>query len=123
MLTYQGSVFLGKLMTDLRKKLHISTIKMSPYHPQTDGLLERWHGTLKGILRRAGDGKVECDILLTYCLFSYRATSHVNPGLTYFELLFGRQVRGPLEVLKTGWKDGKTKEKYVVDCVSKNAEI
>ena len=50
LLTDQGSVFVGKLMTDLRKKLHISRIKTSPYHSQTGGLLERWHGPLKEVL-------------------------------------------------------------------------
>ena len=45
-LTGRGSVFVGKLMSQLCKMLDIKPIRTSPYHPETDGLLERWHSAL-----------------------------------------------------------------------------
>ena len=42
LLTDQGSVFMGKLTSQLFEKLGIKQIETSPYHPQTDGTLERW---------------------------------------------------------------------------------
>ena len=46
LLTDQGKQFMGTLMSDLCKKLQINKVQTSPYHPQTNGCLERWHGTL-----------------------------------------------------------------------------
>ena len=33
--------------------LGISQIRISPYHPQSDGALERWHACLKGTIVKA----------------------------------------------------------------------
>ena len=56
-LTYQGSVFMRKLMKQLCTLLDIKPIKTSPYHPQTDGLLERWHFDLRVMLKKAMSDK------------------------------------------------------------------
>lgn len=50
-LTDQGSVFVGRFMKEMCELLGIKHIHTSPYHPQTDGCLERWHGSLKSIVR------------------------------------------------------------------------
>ena len=47
LLTDQGKQFTGALMQELCKLLQIEKIQTSAYHPQTNGCLERWHGTLK----------------------------------------------------------------------------
>ena len=52
--TDQGSVFIGKLMTRLCEELQVEKIKTSPYHPQSNGCLERWHSTLKATLMKVG---------------------------------------------------------------------
>ena len=48
-LTDQGMVFIGTLTS---QRLGVGQIKTSPYHPQTNGTLERWHVTLKSMLRK-----------------------------------------------------------------------
>ena len=52
-LTYQGSVFMGKLMKQLCVTLSIERIRTSPNHPETDILLERWHPNLLSMLNKA----------------------------------------------------------------------
>ena len=42
-LTDQGINFMSKLLTELYRMLHIQPIHTSPYHPQTDGLVERFN--------------------------------------------------------------------------------
>ena len=44
-----GSVFMGRMMKEMCKMLGIKQIRTSPYHFQTDGCLERWHGSLKEV--------------------------------------------------------------------------
>ena len=39
-LTDQGSNFMSQLLTELYQMLHIHPIRTTPYHPQTDGLVE-----------------------------------------------------------------------------------
>ena len=48
--TDQGTVFMSQLTKQLCKTLEIDRVRTSPYHPQSDGALERWHACLKGTL-------------------------------------------------------------------------
>ena len=43
----QASNFVGNLMAQLYNQLGISRIKTSAYHPEANGLVERFNGTLK----------------------------------------------------------------------------
>ena len=76
----------------------------TPYHPQNDGLVERFNGTLKSMLKKFvnKNGK-DWDECLPYILFAYREVPQETTGFSPFELLFGRKVRGPLDVLKEAW--------------------
>ena len=84
MLTDQGSVFMGRLTKELCGLLNIDHLRTSLYHPQTDGYLECWHGSLKHMLRKCGP-----HILLKYFLFVYRCSPHSNTGFSPFEIIFG----------------------------------
>lgn len=46
----QGMPFVPKLMIDLCRLLQDKHLKTSVYHPQTDGLVERFNQTLKRML-------------------------------------------------------------------------
>ena len=72
-----------------------------------NGALERWHGCIKGMLRRLEDGREEWDRLLKYCLLAYRAIPHTATGFSPYELVHGRALRGPLEAMKEGWVKGE----------------
>ena len=57
------------------------------------------------MLRKTADdeGK-DWDRLLPYLLFAYREVPQASTGFSPFELLYGRQVRGPLDVLRETWE-------------------
>ena len=81
--------------------LHIQPIRTTPYHPQTDGLVERFNQTLKLMLRKTAVKEgIDWDKMLPYVLFAYREVPQTSTGFSPFELLYGYQVRGPLDVLK-----------------------
>ena len=46
-LTDQGSNFTSQLLIEIYRMLHIHPIRTTPYHPQTDGLVERFKVTPK----------------------------------------------------------------------------
>ena len=90
-LTDQGSVFMSKLTQQLYQTLDIKRVRTSPYHPQSDGALERWHACLKGMMRRAEIDLTNWDKQLKFLLFAYRDTPHCVTGFSPFTLLFGRE--------------------------------
>lgn len=49
-LTDRDSNFTSELMTELHKLLGISAIKTSAYHPETDGMVERFNATLSWLM-------------------------------------------------------------------------
>ena len=93
-LTDQGSNFQSQLLKELYRLLHVEPLRTSPYHPQTDGLVERFNQTLKRMLKKtaAEDGK-DWDRLIPYLLFAFREVPQESMGFSPFELLYGRDVR------------------------------
>ncbi len=72
-LTDQGSNFTSKLLSEIYKLLNVRGITTTPYHAQTDGLVERFNGTLKAMLKKFIDSEPrKWDDLLPYLLFAYR---------------------------------------------------
>ena len=56
-LTDQGTNFTSRLMQLFHKQLGISAIKTTPYHPQTDGFVERFNQMLRKMLFVDDTGK------------------------------------------------------------------
>ena len=117
-LTDQGTNFTSQLLAELYRLLHVKALRTSPYHPQTDGLVERFNQTLKEMLRKTAqeDGK-DWDKLIPYVLFAYREVPQESTGFSPFELLYGREVRGPLDVLKETWERSPKSDDSVVSHV------
>ena len=53
MLTDQRSQFVARLTKELCTLLGVQKLHTTPYHPQTNGTLERFHGTLEAMLTKA----------------------------------------------------------------------
>ena len=95
-LTDQGANFTSRLLAEVYRLLHVKGLRTSPYHPQTDGLVERFNQTLKEMLRKTAseEGKA-WHKLLPYVLFAYREVPQESTGFSPFELVYGREVHGP----------------------------
>ena len=93
-LTDQGT---SQLLAELYRLLNIHSIWTTPYHPQTDGLVDHFNQTLKAMLQRTvtQEGK-DWDRLLPYLLFAYHEVPQTSTGFSPFKLLNGRAVRSPL---------------------------
>ena len=113
-LTDKGSNFTSQLLTELYKMLNVHPIRTSPYHPQTDGLVERFNQTLKAMLRKAAIERKDWDKMIPYLLFAYREVPQASTGFSPFELLYGRAVHGPLDVLRQTWEVDKKADESVI---------
>ena len=59
------------------------------------------------------DGK-DWDRFIPYILFAYREVPQETMGFSPFELLYGREVRGPLDIPKEAWKPASKSDISVV---------
>jgi hypothetical protein len=117
-LTDQGTNFMLKLLSEVYRLLSVKVIRTSPYHPQTDGLIERFNQTLKAMLQKVGNNEGrDWDRWLPYVLFAYREVTQALTGFSPFELLYGRSVRGPLDVLREAWEADSCGEESVVSYI------
>uniref|UniRef100_A0A8C2DF58 Integrase catalytic domain-containing protein n=1 Tax=Cyprinus carpio TaxID=7962 RepID=A0A8C2DF58_CYPCA len=99
--TDQGTNFLSRLFKGVLGSLAISHRVSSAYHPQSQGALERFHQTLKSMLKKyCMDTARDWDEGVPLVLFAVRETVQESLGFSPAELVFGHQVRGPLKVLK-----------------------
>ena len=80
----------------------ISQVLSTPYRPQSQGALERYHQTLKAMLRKFCFANTSSwDTFIPFLLFCTRDTVQESLGFSPFQLVFGHRVRGPLSVLKS----------------------
>ena len=56
-LSYQGIIFMCQLLKEIYRLLHIHPIRTTPYHLQTDDLVEQFNKTLKSILKKVESGE------------------------------------------------------------------
>ncbi|XP_067824107.1 scaffold attachment factor B1-like isoform X2 [Heptranchias perlo] len=120
-LSNQGANFMSQLVMQLRRQCQDKQLRSTPYHPQVNGLVERFNGTLKQVLRTyAEQNPYDWDEKLQYFLFACREVPQKLTGFSPFELLYGRRVRGTLFLIKEAWS-GKCfgEDKNVVEHVLK----
>ena len=94
LLTDQGANFQSKLVKSMCQMFNIDQRRTTAYHPQTNGLCERFNQTLKALLRaRVNKDQDNWDEELPNVLLSYRIAKQETTGISPFELLYGRQAR------------------------------
>uniref|UniRef100_A0A3B1KDF6 Gypsy retrotransposon integrase-like protein 1 n=1 Tax=Astyanax mexicanus TaxID=7994 RepID=A0A3B1KDF6_ASTMX len=117
-LTDQGTPFVSKLMNDLCRLLQVKRLTTSVWHPQTDGLVERFNQTLKKTLKRlVTTDPRNWDLLLPHALFAIREIPQASTGFSPFELLYGRNPRGLLDLVKDAWESQPSPFRSVIDHV------
>lgn len=100
----QGSNFTSKLFRQVLERLGIRHAVSSAYHPQSQGALERYHQTLKNMLRTfCFEHNDDWDRGIPFALFATREAVQESLGFSPFELVFGHTVRGPLKLLQETW--------------------
>ncbi len=118
----QGSNFMSRVFRKVTKELNIKHCVSSAYHPQSQGVLERFHQTLKSMVRTyCLQHKKDWDEEIPLLLFAVRNTVQESLGFSPAELVFGHSLRGPLKVLQEqllSVSQSDTPPKNVLDHVS-----
>ena len=96
--------FTAEFMKEVSQLLSLQQITTTPYHPICNGLIERFHMTLKQMLRRmCTERPMDWDKYLPALLFPTREVPQGSLGFSPFELLYGRNVKGQMAILRELW--------------------
>ena len=104
-----ASIFRSEMTLEFHKLFGCSPRFVSPQHPEANGLIERFIGTFKGMLHHVimADEK-NWDKLIPFILWAYREIPNSTLGISPNQLVYGRQGRGPLSLLKEVWSGDQT---------------
>ena len=100
LLSDHGTNLMSTLILDICKQLGIRKLNTTAYHPECDGMVERFNRTLKTALRKhAATYETQWDKYLSGILFAYRNVPHDSTGEKPSYLLFGTDCRTPTEAV------------------------
>lgn len=91
----RGTHFNNQLMEDLMKRMGINHRLSTPYHPETNGLVERFNKTLCQALAKLGED--DWDLHIPSVLYAYRTKRNKSTKMKPFYIVYGRQDRNTLE--------------------------
>ena len=121
-LSDRGTQFTSAMMDEVLRLIACKGLRTTPYHPMCNGLCERFNQTLKKMLRRmTAEQPKEWPRFIAPLLFAYREAPQSSTRFSPFELVYGRTVRGPLQILRELWDDDvpdmevRTTYEYVID--------
>ena len=96
----QVSEFTRQVISELCDLLGITKIRTSPYHPQTNGTVKRVHQMLRRMIANMDPEKRDkWPSHLGPILITYNATRSLITGYLPYFLMFGRQLRLPVNLL------------------------
>jgi len=98
--TDQGGQFESQLFQGICETLHIHKTRTSPYHPQSDGLVERSNRTIQNVLKSYVNAEqTDWHKHLPFAKFAYNTSVQSSTKYTPFFLMFGREATMPLHII------------------------
>ena len=99
LLSDRGQNFLSKVVSAVCDLYQICKVNTSAYHPQTEGLVERFNSSsMKSLSKFTASNQKDWDISLSAVLFGFRIAPSPTTGEFPFYLLYGREPCLPMEV-------------------------
>jgi len=119
--TDQGTNFNSALFGELCRLLRIQKTRTTALHPQSDGMVERFNRTLLNHLSIfVSKNQTDWDMHLPMLLLAYRSAVHEAIKLSPSEMMFGRSLRLPCDLLFGRPSDTPSSpEQYVRDLESR----
>ncbi|KAL4153815.1 hypothetical protein QTP88_001648 [Uroleucon formosanum] len=91
-----GTEFLSNVFKEVCKLLKIRQTSTTPYHPQSNGSLERSHRSLAEYLRDfIGKDELNWDTRIPYAIFCHNSTVHSATKFQPYHLVYGNSVKIP----------------------------
>jgi len=117
--TDQGSNFQSELFKEVCELLDIDKDRTTPYHPQSDGFVERMNRTIEAMLSMfISPGQRDWDDYLPYIMMAYRSAVQDTTGYSPSMMMLGREVALPVDIVlgrPPGERDSQLSSDYVQD--------
>ena len=98
--TDQGKQFESELIAEICRLLRIQKSHTTAYHPQCDGLIERFNRTLLDMLSTAiKDHHFDWEDCIRPACMAYNTSVQSSTGYTPFFLTFGREAKIPADIM------------------------
>ena len=96
----QAPEFSGKVIAAMCDLLGVSKVRTSPYHPQSNGAVQRAHQTLRRMIGKMDPEKrSQWPSHLGTVIIAYNATRSLVMGFSPYFLMFGRRPCLPIDLL------------------------
>ena len=119
--TDQGTSIDGWLMQELCKMLHIDKTRTTPYHPQSDGQVERFNQTLMNAIHAyARNDPDHWDDHIDNATLAYNSTRHSVTGYEPCRLMLSRNVYMPTDLMIPD--DPDTQPQFTNEFVKRQAQ-
>ncbi|CAF1100763.1 unnamed protein product [Didymodactylos carnosus] len=90
-LTDNGTHFTSAMMNNLLKEIGVTHLYGAPYHPQTNGPVQRYNPTMDSkIVALSNERKTDWGEQLPLVTFNYNSTIRATTKQIPFEMMFGR---------------------------------
>ena len=111
-----------EVMNEVSWLLSLQQLTAIPYRSYSKGPVEKFHAMLKRVLlTMCAERPNDWDKYLPALLFAVREIPQESLGFSPFELLYGCNIRGPMQILRELWSVEETDEhvrltyQYVID--------
>lgn len=94
-LSDRGTHFRNHIVDNLLEKFRIKHLYSTPYHPETNGLTERFNRTLCESLAKTTETTTSWDKNISSVLFAYRTAKQATTKIEPFYLVYGRTAQFP----------------------------
>ncbi|CAF1237173.1 unnamed protein product [Rotaria sordida] len=97
-LTDNGTHFTSTIMNELIKQIGATHLYSTPYHPQTNGQVERYNSTMDAKIAALSNlRKTDWDDQLPFVTFNYNTSIHSSTKQIPFEMMYGRSPILPFD--------------------------
>ena len=97
--TDRGTEFDNMLMRELCERFNITKTRTCSYHPASNGVIERYNSSFAQIVSTLCNEQQQWDMYLPFAQMSYNATVHDTTKETPNKVVFGEQLRMPIDVM------------------------
>ena len=97
----RGASFKADFAEKLFEALQSNHLVTTAYHPQCNGLVERFNHTFAEMLSMFVNAKhSDWDDVIDHVVFAYNSSRHESTGVSPFYMLYGREPRLPIDVAR-----------------------